>query len=322
MLKGVDISSFQGEVNFDQLKTEVDFVIIKATEGVGFTDPQFLRNQAEARRIGTPVGYYHFARPDLGNTPESESDWFKQTIGELKSGEILFLDLEVNFPNSVDWCRGFLDHLSFLLGGYKPLIYLNLSLVSSNDWSSVINENYGLWLAHYDDNENQVDTTPWAEVAFKQFTSSESVPSITGNVDQDAFYGDQTAFLKYGYQVSLPSPSVPPPYSSEQCIIDSYTAFCGVPPSDDEKNYKLQELEKGKNMVDLFNELKGDSRFVSNSCPKPVFSVPTVTTTGSILPGTPTVVTVPTPNPNNLPTDVRFSSPIANLLYNLAERIG
>lgn len=230
MLRGLDLSSYQGSVDFESLKSNIDFVIIKASEGTGFIDPQLQRNQSEARRLGIPLGYYHFARPDLGNSPEAEAEWFKAAVN-VAEGELLCLDFEVNYTDGVNWCRGFLDHLSYLLGGYKPLIYLNLSLVGGSDWSSVINENYGLWLADYDGSTDPIGV-PWPVLALKQFSSTGSVPGVSGNVDLDVFYGDLGTFSAYGYSPSAPAP--------EPC---SFTDQTKIPIGVDSHGYSWGEME-------------------------------------------------------------------------------
>ena len=91
---GNDVASFQGDINYDIYKNNTNFVICKATEGVGFIDPKFKRNQSEARRVGLPLGFYHFARPDLGNSPEAEADFFLNIVGTPKEGEIFILYYE------------------------------------------------------------------------------------------------------------------------------------------------------------------------------------------------------------------------------------
>jgi len=40
MLKGIDISNYQVNVDFNALKNSIQVVIIKATEGVSFIDPK------------------------------------------------------------------------------------------------------------------------------------------------------------------------------------------------------------------------------------------------------------------------------------------
>jgi len=198
---GNDISEFQGQVDFDTYKSNSNFVMIKASEGVGFTDPQFLRNQAESRRVELSRGYYHFARADLGNTPQAEADYFLQTIGQLQNGEVVALDFECSYTgNIVQWCKGFLDEV-YAKTSIKPLIYLNQSLAANNDFTDVVNAGYGLWLASYTGNpgENTGNTGKWQFMAMQQWTDGETVPGIKGAVDGDVFFGDIATFQKYGY---------------------------------------------------------------------------------------------------------------------------
>ena len=64
---GNDVSKWQLDIDWNVYKNNTNFCILKATEGVGFTDPKFFRNRDEGHRVGVALGFYHFARPDLGN---------------------------------------------------------------------------------------------------------------------------------------------------------------------------------------------------------------------------------------------------------------
>lgn len=207
MLKGPDVSSYQGDIDYSKLK--VDFIICKATEGVGFRDPKLTRNQTEARKSGVSLGYYHFARPDLGNTAEAEADYFLSQIGEIRGGEMFFLDFEVSFVDRVNWCKKWLDRVAAKLSGYKCPIYLNQSLMNGSDWKSVINAGYGLWLAKYDYNADApVPATPWPVLAFRQYSNKEVFAGIPSSaVDANVFYGDKEALKAYGYQLVVAPPA-------------------------------------------------------------------------------------------------------------------
>lgn len=210
---GNDIASFQGDINYDIYKNNTNFVIMKATEGVGFKDPKLTRNQSEARRLGIPLGYYHFAKPDLGNAPEKEAQWFLDQIGELREGEVLVLDYEVSKVQAqVAWCKAWLDYV-FSKTGVRPLIYMSESYVTGLNWKIVSDAGYGLWIAKYLFNptpDANYNTGVWPFAAIYQWSSSQHVPGIlngTGNVDANVFYGDQETFKKYGYKkVAPPAP--------------------------------------------------------------------------------------------------------------------
>lgn len=199
MIYGVDIADPQGTVDFDQLKASAcQFVVMKATEGVGFTAATFARNQAEARRVGIARGYYHFACNDLGNGPEAEADYFLSVVGALEDGELLLLDLETK--NDPAWAKAFLDHVK-AKSGVAALLYTMLSYLVA-DWMPVVAAGYGLWIANPDNDPGSTPSTPWPFVALKQYGTAPASPyaGISTAVDLDVFYGDLTQLAKYGQQ--------------------------------------------------------------------------------------------------------------------------
>lgn len=213
-ISGNDIASFQKDINYDVYKNNSNFVILKVSEGVGFLDPKAKRNQSEARRVGLPLGFYHFARPDIGNAPEKEAQWFLDQIGELMDGEVLALDYELNKtadqkPEHVDWCKKWLDYI-FSKTACRPLIYMSESVVLKFDWKPLVDASYGLWIAKYLNNptpDASYNTGKWSFAAMYQWTSKQHVPGVldgTGNVDGDVFFGDVATFKKYGYKKPAP----------------------------------------------------------------------------------------------------------------------
>ena len=213
MIIGNDISEAQSQIDWGVYKNNTNFVICKVSEGNGYIDKWFGYNRAQARLLGVPLGYYHFARPDLSNTPQLEATFFCGLIDgdPIKEGEIIALDFEVGYPDCVNWCKAWLDAVSNHFGGIKPLIYLNQSQTKEFDWTPVINAGYGLWLASYQA-DGAGDTGKWPFMAMQQTSSTQKVPGIAGNVDRDVFFGDVNAFRAYGYKkpVVPPTPVTPP----------------------------------------------------------------------------------------------------------------
>lgn len=205
---GNDISGWQGDVNFDVYKNNTQFVIVKASEGVNFKDSKLDRNKSEARRVGLLLGYYHFARPTYGNSPEAEADKFLNSIGDFREGELLCLDFEETFGDAVNWCKKFLDYVSGKLNGYKPLIYMDQSRVSNYNWKPLVDASYGLWIAAYtyDPNNNNFKKGAWPFAAMQQWSNRQGVPGIAGGVDGDVFFGDLETLKKYTYKKPTPPP--------------------------------------------------------------------------------------------------------------------
>ncbi len=60
-VKGVDISSYQEDVDFTALRSEgIEFAFIKATEGAEHTDTSFASKWSEAEAAGLTTGAYLF----------------------------------------------------------------------------------------------------------------------------------------------------------------------------------------------------------------------------------------------------------------------
>ncbi|PSB53128.1 glycoside hydrolase family 25 protein [Chamaesiphon polymorphus] len=60
-IRGVDISSHQQQIDWARLdRSNINFILMKATEGGNFKDPRFQDNWRQARQQGTIVGAYHF----------------------------------------------------------------------------------------------------------------------------------------------------------------------------------------------------------------------------------------------------------------------
>lgn len=215
MLKGIDISHHQKGIDLGAI--DVDFVICKATEGNGYTDEMCDTFYQKAKSLGKKLGVYHFARPDLGNTAEAEADWFiKETLGYHKEA-MLVLDWESGDLTNVAWAKAWLDRV-YSKTGVKPVIYMSASVMHSADWSSVVNADYGLWVANYGTNdgtaqESVFDRYPlkyWSFYALWQYTSKGRLNGYNGNLDLNYFSGDGTAWDKYaGGSPSSSKPSNP-----------------------------------------------------------------------------------------------------------------
>src|SRR5699024_5202192 len=75
-LNGIDISSHQ--TGIDLAKVPCDFVICKATEGVGYVNPDCGRAYAQGQKLGKKLGVYHFATGKSSGA--KEAGFFLQNI--------------------------------------------------------------------------------------------------------------------------------------------------------------------------------------------------------------------------------------------------
>lgn len=92
-VRGVDVSSYQGNINWDQLDDGLDFAYIKATEGTDLTDPQFIRNSLLAETTQLRIGYYMFFNFD--SSGELQAEHFIDTVGKRESILPPAIDIEL-----------------------------------------------------------------------------------------------------------------------------------------------------------------------------------------------------------------------------------
>ena len=197
-MRGIDISEAQKYI--DLSKIDFDFVIIKATEGKTYTDPCFFKHLNNALKIGKPIGFYHYARPE-NNSAHDEVDNFLKAVGDKIGQGVPFLDWESSAKYNVKWALDWLNEF-YSRTGVKPLIYMSQSVVNSYDWSKVAPK-YGLWVAKYKDygidynydmsNAGSLPSIKWWETCYMwQWTSVGRLDGYSSNLDCDEFYGDES----------------------------------------------------------------------------------------------------------------------------------
>lgn len=200
---GIDVSAYQGEINFEAVKQEnIDVVYIKSSEGRDFVDPYFERNYANAKINGLKVGVYHFV--DARNISEAKQEalHFVRTISgkqidcKLAMDFESFGDLSIEEINNIS--KTFLEEVRSL-SKKDVIIYSN-----TNDARNVFSEDlaiYPLWVAEYGV-ESPVDNGKWSVWEGWQYTDKGIVSGINGYVDRDYFTKD--IFLEDTTEIAKP----------------------------------------------------------------------------------------------------------------------
>lgn len=203
MLNGIDIASYQTGIDF--AKVPADFVIIKATEGTGYVNPDCNRAYQNAKQNGKLLGLYHYAN---GGDPVKEADYFINSIANYVKSAVFVLDWESGSNASfgkgdVAWCKKWLDRV-YERTKVRPLIYMSQSVAISRDWTSVAKD-YGLWMAQYVVQQRSGYCTAyshapcgaWKYPAIWQYTSGGYLPGWNGRLDLNVAYMDKEAWQKY-----------------------------------------------------------------------------------------------------------------------------
>jgi GH25 family lysozyme M1 (1,4-beta-N-acetylmuramidase) len=192
MLLGIDVSHWQGTVNFERVKAAgAAFSICKLTEGVEYVDPTAMDNRMGAKKAGLFSGMYHFAK---GTSATGEADHFASAAGTI-DGEFTVLDWEVNITSDpVEWCLTWLQRVEQRLG-VKPFIYMDQSRLNQRNWSRIVANGNPLWLAKYDGMTDIPDTS-WRTM-MKQYTDKGKIDGVNGYVDCNCFYGFEDDLSRY-----------------------------------------------------------------------------------------------------------------------------
>ena len=186
-VKGLDVSRYQGVVDWDQVATQDQhFAFIKATEGREHRDVAFLANWTGASRAGLRRGAYHYLLPHA-SVEEQLSNYID--LVKLEPGDLPpVLDVEdIGRLSSVQLVQHVRDWLNLAEAHYgvKPILYTGLNFYNRHLAGQF--DDYPLWLARYD--ERDPVTICGRPYQFWQFTDRASVPGIVGNVDRNVFSG-------------------------------------------------------------------------------------------------------------------------------------
>lgn len=192
-IDGIDLSDYQASLKIDwpeAKKAGVKYVIHKATEGTGWTDPAYADRRAEAKSNGVLFGSYHFAHPQVGNA-KAEAEAFLKFAAPAPGDLAPALDLEVNEHNMSEaqlttWVAEWFKVVFAALKIEKGFLYTRFNLRSKP--KGVV-----LWVARYNnDNARPVVPQPFKTWAMWQFTDGKyGVPSAVpgvGRVDADTLH--------------------------------------------------------------------------------------------------------------------------------------
>lgn len=197
---GIDVSQWQGEINWEQAKAGgLDFAMIRAGWGQSGIDTQFERNISECNRLGIPCGIYWFS---YAYTPELAA---KEALRALEAVKPYRLEYPIAFDyegdsqstakqNGVAVTKGLVSSMARAFcravqaAGYYAMVYTNPAYLAQY-YDADIPKEFDIWLAQWP-SKPDLKARPAQAGGIWQYTSSGSVPGISGRVDMDAAYVD------------------------------------------------------------------------------------------------------------------------------------
>lgn len=203
-IRGIDVSHFQGAINWGQVKKDqLVFAMAKASEGITYVDPRFDMNWEEIKSAGLVRGAYHFyvAQDD----PLKQAENFLSLIKRLGENDLPpVLDVERGgYPvNNSMSDREYQDNLLKWLNrvekvsGKRPIIYTGFEFANQHLKRKEFSR-YRLWIAEYDVVKPRVpDTWQKTGYSFWQKTSSDQLHGVKGKIDYDVFNGSHDEFIR------------------------------------------------------------------------------------------------------------------------------
>lgn len=194
-MPGVDVSAFQGEIDWEAVKASgIEFAIVRLgyrgyTKGKMTKDEYAVKNLEGARKAGLKVGAYFFSQALNIQETDEEIAFMMDVLDGFLPDMPLILDWEIPTPDArtakmdartltdiqMHFCKTIREK------GYEPMVYFNWYQSEHLYYLHEL-EDYPFWLALYQDRM----TYPW-KVEMWQYTCTGRVPGIRGDVDINVY---------------------------------------------------------------------------------------------------------------------------------------
>lgn len=189
---GIDVSRWQGDIDFEELKNAgVEFIIIRVgtADGIGgdyVLDSKFKQNIEGANKVGIPVGIYFYSYADTKERAVADANWILEQIEGYEvdlpiafdwENWSFYNDFNLSFFGLTDMASSFLN--VFEDAGYEGMLYSSKTYLE-RIW---LDTNYPIWLAHYTSQTNYE-----GDFDFWQICNNGRVDGIDGDVDINIRY--------------------------------------------------------------------------------------------------------------------------------------
>ena len=196
-LNGIDVSKWQGKINWDEAKEDgVEVAIIR--EGWGKkasdqVDKRFKENYENAKRVGIPIGVYHYSYADSADDAKREAEFCLENIRNMKLEYPVCFDIEdkeqlkLNNRQRTDIVDAFCSEIE--KAGYYAMFYCNLNWLNNYLIKDELSK-YDLWLAQWYVGAPSTNCGIW------QRSEVGTINGISGNVDIDIAYKNYPEIIK------------------------------------------------------------------------------------------------------------------------------
>lgn len=197
---GIDVSKFQGLIDWQEVKKHIDFAIIRCGYGSNLEsqdDPYFKRNADECTRLKIPFGVYLYSYATNEREALSEAKHVLRLVKDYQMAYPVYYDLEDNnttgrqsnqtIANIAQTFAQRLEQEGYYVGMYASLFWFRTKLTSP-----IFNE-YTKWIARYNDELNYD-----GEYGMLQYSATGNVLGIDTMVDLNYAYKDFPQIIEEG----------------------------------------------------------------------------------------------------------------------------
>ena len=198
---GVDVSRWQGDIDWDTLRTQgANFAFIKATDGGDHLDPMFSQNWRAAKASGIKRGAYHFFY--WCRTAGEQAKWFMRNVPRDPEALPPVIDVEWNHDSSCkqqlsptrvrEKMQVFMDILERHYGK-RPIIYTSPDFYGDN--LDGFFPNHPFWLRSVAVHPSKI--YPGRKWLFWQYSGSGLSSAVDGRIDLNAFNGSEADWRRW-----------------------------------------------------------------------------------------------------------------------------
>lgn len=195
---GIDVSQYQGMIDWETVKNEIDFAILRIGYGqdeIQQDDKMFKRNADECTRLNIPFGVYIYSYALTPAMAIGEANHVLRLVEGYKMAYPVYYDLEdekttatLSNEEIANITKAFADTMEankYYVGVYANLYWWNEILTSP------MYERYARWIARYASELNYAgDYGMW------QYTDKGRVNGIVGDVDLNYGYVDYPTLIQ------------------------------------------------------------------------------------------------------------------------------
>lgn len=196
MKRGIDLSTHNQVTDWDKIKENVDFVILRAGYGKNNIDEKLVPYAATCMEREIPLGLYWFSYAYTVEMAKKEAQYCIQQAKKYQVAYPIAFDFEYDsvryaerkgvkvtrqlvMDMTLAFCREVKE------AGYIPMVYTNKDYANQYfNLTQLKEEGYAIWYAYYNKTCDRGDMALW------QYTSSGSIQGISGKVDMNISYVD------------------------------------------------------------------------------------------------------------------------------------